>query len=139
MVKLQLFVAIAVILRLSDAFSFTAASIHNKPASPSSSSATMSIAGDTETKILFKDSKDVFSGSPSVSGYVRTKDPSTNKGHAFTEDERTFHRMRGLFPAGDPFTLDMKVEIAMQELRKKTSPIEKYTYLHTIQDSDETL
>jgi hypothetical protein len=44
-----------------------------------------------------------------------------------------------LYGAGDPIPLDVKVANLMTQLRLKTSPIEKYTYLHTIQDGDETL
>lgn len=42
-------------------------------------------------------------------------------------------------PAGEPMSLETKVAIAMDELRKKTQPLDKYVFLHTIQDSDETL
>jgi malate dehydrogenase (oxaloacetate-decarboxylating)(NADP+) len=72
-------------------------------------------------------------------GYYLAKTPSLNKGTSFTHAEREKLGLRGLFPAGDPQPLDLKVDIAMEQLRKKTSPIEKYTFLHTIQDADETL
>ena len=36
-------------------------------------------------------------------------------------------------------TLETKIDMSMEQLHKKTSPLEKYIYLHTIQDSDETL
>ncbi len=62
-----------------------------------------------------------------------------NKGTSFTVEERNHHGLRGLVPACDPLSLDDKVELAMIQLRKKTSPIEKYIFLHTLQDSDETL
>jgi hypothetical protein len=68
-----------------------------------------------------------------VSGYALAKTPWLNKGNAFTSEEKRQHRIRGLYPAGKPLTLEAKVEIAMEQLAKKVSPIEKYIYLHTIQ------
>jgi hypothetical protein len=72
-------------------------------------------------------------------GYYLAKTPSLNKGHSFTHEERDDYGLRGLYPAGVPISLDLKVEIAIQQMRQKSSPLEKYIYLHTIQDSDETL
>jgi malic enzyme len=75
----------------------------------------------------------------SQNGYYLAKTPTLNKGHSFTHEERMEYGLRGLYPAGPPISLDLKVDISMEQLRAKTSPIEKYIYLHTIQDSDETL
>lgn len=72
-------------------------------------------------------------------GFYLVRTPSLNKGQSFSLEERQEYGIRGLFPAGDPISLDLKVKIAMEQLRSKTSPLEKYIYLHTIQDSDETL
>lgn len=72
-------------------------------------------------------------------GYTTTKNPLTNKGLSFNEKERTELGVRGLIPGGTPISLKLKTQIAMEQLNKKTSPIEKYNFLHTIQDSDETL
>jgi malate dehydrogenase (oxaloacetate-decarboxylating)(NADP+) len=72
-------------------------------------------------------------------GYALMKNPLTNKGTSFTEKEKTEFGVRGLVPGGEPLSLKAKVAIAMEQFNKKTSPIEKYTFLHTIQDSDETL
>lgn len=77
--------------------------------------------------------------SGSAEGYHYARTPSLNKGHSFSEYERGQHGLRGLFPAGEPMSLDTRVSIAMEQFRLKTSPIEKYQYLHSIQDSDETL
>jgi len=68
-----------------------------------------------------------------------TRSPWLNKGAGFSEDERRKHRLRGLFPAGEPQTLQQRVSVAMDQLATKTSPIEKYIFLHTLMDSDETL
>lgn len=62
-----------------------------------------------------------------------------NKGTSYSQSERHDLAIDGLIPCGEPVPLDMKVEFAMDQLRKKISPLEKYIYLHTIQDSDETL
>lgn len=67
------------------------------------------------------------------------KNPFQNKGTSFTKAERDSLNLHGLVPAGEPLSLDVKVENAMVQLRKKAAPIDKYTFLHTIQDSDETL
>lgn len=37
------------------------------------------------------------------------------------------------------FLLYQQVEIAIEQMDKKSTPLEKYIHLHTIQDSDETL
>lgn len=67
------------------------------------------------------------------------KNPWKNKGTSFSKAERDSLGLHGLLPAGEPLSLDVKVENAMTQLRKKATPIDKYTFLHTIQDSDETL
>lgn len=72
-------------------------------------------------------------------GYDFMKSPVKNKGSSFTESERNSLGIRGLVPAGDPISLETKVVLAMEQLRKKTSPLEKYIFLHTLQDADETL
>jgi malate dehydrogenase (oxaloacetate-decarboxylating)(NADP+) len=67
------------------------------------------------------------------------KNPLLNKGTSFTHIERQDLHLEGLVPCGEPLSLDLKVELAMNQLRLKVNPLEKYIYLHTIQDSDETL
>jgi malate dehydrogenase (oxaloacetate-decarboxylating)(NADP+) len=47
--------------------------------------------------------------------------------------------LRGLYPCGEPQLPHRRVATAMEQLRKKANPLEKYIFLHTIQDSDETL
>jgi malate dehydrogenase (oxaloacetate-decarboxylating)(NADP+) len=72
-------------------------------------------------------------------GLMTVKQPMLNKGTSFTHAERDELHIRGLFPAGEPISLELKVEIAMAQLRSKSTALEKYIHLHTIQDSDETL
>ena len=75
----------------------------------------------------------------SAGGFDVMKSPVKNKGSSFTVAERNSLGIRGLVPAGDPIPLETKVGLAMDQLRKKSSPLEKYIYLHTLQDADETL
>jgi malate dehydrogenase (oxaloacetate-decarboxylating)(NADP+) len=67
------------------------------------------------------------------------KNPWKNKGSSFSNKERDELGLQGLLPNGEPLSLELKVQLSMENLRKKTSPLEKYLYLHGIQDSDETL
>ena len=71
--------------------------------------------------------------------YAMLKMPHNNKGSSFSAEERERFKLRGLVPAGDPMTLETKLQLTMEQLRAKTSPLEKYIFLHTIQDADETL
>ena len=75
----------------------------------------------------------------SLSGYNLAKNPTYNKGQTFSEKERIKLSIEGLYPAGNPLSLATKVEICLAQIRTKASPLEKYIYVHTIQDSDETL
>lgn len=75
----------------------------------------------------------------SQSGYNIARTPILNKGKSFTQSEMDKFGIRGLYPAGTPLSLELKIEVSMEQLRKKSSPLEKYIFLHTIQDSDETL
>ncbi len=47
--------------------------------------------------------------------------------------------MRGLYPGGEPLSLAKRVDHAMQQLAKKQTDLERYVYLHTLQDADESL
>lgn len=65
--------------------------------------------------------------------------PAWNKGSSFSYEEREVLSMRGLFPGGEPLSLETKVSNAMEQLRSKCSSLDKYIFLHTVQDCDETL
>ena len=69
-------------------------------------------------------------------GYDRMKDPLLNIGSSTPLEERDTLKLRGLLPSGY-LPLRMNVERNMQLLRSKTSPIEKYIFLQSIQDIDE--
>jgi hypothetical protein len=89
--------------------------------------------------LLAKVSMIRFSASESISGYILAKSPMYNKGMSFTAREKTSLGLQGLYPAGDPQSLELKVQNLMTQLRLKTSAIEKYIFLHMQQDSDEVL
>jgi hypothetical protein len=78
----------------------------------------------------------LFSKSPS--GYS-LKNPWENKATSFHEHEKEILGLRGMVPPCASESLDTKQEIAMVQLRTKSTPTEKCNYLLTIQDSDETL
>ena len=67
-------------------------------------------------------------------GYFDLKSPWKNMGSS-TPSPRP-PKMRGLVPGGSPVPLEVKVKNAMEQLRGKASPLEQYTYLHTIQDAE---
>jgi malate dehydrogenase (oxaloacetate-decarboxylating)(NADP+) len=66
------------------------------------------------------------------------RDPIINKGTAFTEAERDALGLRGLLPPR-VFTLDQQVERVLESVRRKNNPLEKYIYLMSLQDRNETL
>ena len=61
-----------------------------------------------------------------------------NKGTAFTERERDAFGLRGLLPPR-VFTLEEQVTRALGNLRRKETPLEKYIFLTTLQNRNETL
>ena len=65
-------------------------------------------------------------------------DPSLNKGTAFTEEERDALNLRGLLPP-KILTQDEQAEKVVETFRGKTSAIEKYIYLTSLQDRNERL
>lgn len=67
------------------------------------------------------------------------KNPWKNKGSSFSPKERKEHSLEGLLPCGEPLSLETKVQLSIEQLRTKPTPLDKYLYLHSIQDSDETL
>jgi len=65
-------------------------------------------------------------------------DPLMNKGTAFTEAERNALALRGLLPARVS-TQEQQVVRVLEIIRRKTSDIEKYIYLVSLQDRNENL
>ena len=71
-------------------------------------------------------------------GFALLRDPALNKGTAFTEEEREALGLSGLLPPRI-HTLDEQVERVLWNLRKKTTDIERYIFLISLQDRNKTL
>lgn len=65
-------------------------------------------------------------------------DPSLNKGTAFTAEERDALDLRGLLPPS-VCSQDLQVTRVLENIRRKPSDLEKYIYLASLQDRNETL
>jgi malic enzyme len=64
--------------------------------------------------------------------------PFTNKGTAFTHEEREAFKLHGLIPPAAS-TIDQQLERTYQAFRAKATDLEKYIYLSALQDRNETL
>ena len=71
-------------------------------------------------------------------GIELLRNPALNKGTAFTEAERDALGLRGLLPPR-VCTPEEQAARVMENLRGKTSPIEKYIFLAALQARNETL
>jgi malate dehydrogenase (oxaloacetate-decarboxylating)(NADP+) len=71
-------------------------------------------------------------------GNALINDPLLNKGTAFSEAERDALGLRGLFPAR-VFSMEEQVARALGNLRRKSDNLEKYIFLTTLQNRNETL
>jgi malate dehydrogenase (oxaloacetate-decarboxylating)(NADP+) len=71
-------------------------------------------------------------------GIALLRDPLLNKGTAFTPAERDALGLRGLLPP-HVFTLDEQVERALENFTRKDNDLERYIYLTSLQDRNETL
>jgi malate dehydrogenase (oxaloacetate-decarboxylating)(NADP+) len=65
-------------------------------------------------------------------------DPLLNKGTAFTESERDALGLRGLLPPRVA-NQDQQLERVLENFRRKTSDLEKYIYLISLQERNEAL
>jgi malic enzyme len=74
----------------------------------------------------------------SVKGHALLLNPLTNKGTAFTNRERDELNLHGLLPP-DVSTVHQQLDRTYEAFRSKTSPIERYIYLSSLQDRNETL
>lgn len=82
--------------------------------------------------------KDENSAMDIPTGIKLLRDPSLNKGTAFTEEERKILKLRGLLP---PYvhTLNDQVLRVMEQFRAKPTDTEKYIHMMALQDRNETL
>jgi len=73
-----------------------------------------------------------------ITGVQLIQDPFLNKGTAFTEEERDAMGLRGLLP---PRVLPMDVQIkrVLENFSGKTTDLEKYLYLISLQDENRAL
>lgn len=71
-------------------------------------------------------------------GQALLNDPVLNKGTAFTEAERDALGLRGLLPP-HVFTIDEQVERVLENYRSKTTDLERYIHLMSLQERNETL
>jgi malate dehydrogenase (oxaloacetate-decarboxylating)(NADP+) len=65
-------------------------------------------------------------------------DPTLNKGTAFTDSEREALGLRGLLPPQIQSQEDQVARV-LENLRKKPNPLERYIFLLSLQDRNETL
>jgi len=82
-------------------------------------------------------------GRPSVpewfpKGTTLLRDPSLNKGTAFSEAERDALGIRGLLPP-HVHTQEEQVARVLENFRRKSSPLEKYINLNSLHDRNEAL
>ena len=75
---------------------------------------------------------------PHVTGHDVLTNPLVNKGTAFTERERDLLGIRGLLPPR-VFTLEEQLQRTLHSVRGKSSNLERYIYLTTLQNRNETL
>lgn len=73
-----------------------------------------------------------------VSGFEILFDAARNKGTAFTEEERDRLKIRGLLPPRVT-SLELQVDRTLENLRRKTSDIEKYIFLNSLHGRNERL
>ena len=76
--------------------------------------------------------------STSLRGTALLTDSLLNKGTAFTEQERDALGLRGLLPPR-VFTLEEQLVRAYNNFKRKSDPLEKYIFLTTLQQRNETL
>jgi malic enzyme len=73
-----------------------------------------------------------------VKGKALLMDPFTNKGTAFTARERDDLDLHGLLPP-EVSTIEMQLERVYENFQAKSLPLEKFIYMASLQDRNETL
>ncbi|MFQ6673313.1 MAG: NAD-dependent malic enzyme [Fidelibacterota bacterium] len=75
---------------------------------------------------------------PPLAGINILHDPTLNKGTAFTEEERETLKIKGLLPPR-VFSQEEQEMRVLENYNRKTTDLEKYIYLISLQDRNETL
>ena len=73
-----------------------------------------------------------------LSGAALLNSPRFNKGSAFSDDERTTFYLHGLLPPA-VMTMEQQLTRTYESFRAKTTDLERYIYLASLQDRNETL
>jgi malate dehydrogenase (oxaloacetate-decarboxylating)(NADP+) len=81
---------------------------------------------------------DPLTTEPTVVGVDVLHDPASNKGTAFSHDERRRLRLRGLLPPA-VLTQEQQVEKILENVRGQHTDLERYLYLMALQDRNERL
>ncbi len=71
-------------------------------------------------------------------GLTLLRDPALNKGTAFSEEERDVLALRGLLPPR-VYNIDEQVKRILWNLEKKSTDLERYIFLTSLQDRNKTL
>ncbi|KAI2798843.1 NADP-dependent malic enzyme [Blomia tropicalis] len=74
----------------------------------------------------------------SLKGRHLIRDPDTNKGLAFTEEERQKYRLQGLLPAG-VHNQAHQAKLVIDQIREFRKDLNKYIYLRDLQDYNKHL
>ena len=80
----------------------------------------------------------VSSNTQELKGYDALHDAQTNKGTAFTPEERASLGLRGLLPHAE-FCMSGQMERVLENMRRKAFDIEKYIFLSGLQGRNERL
>ncbi len=73
-----------------------------------------------------------------LTGVALLSHPRLNKGSAFSADERETFHLHGLLPPGI-MTIEQQLDRTYQSFRAKTTDLERYIYLASLQDRNEVL
>jgi malate dehydrogenase (oxaloacetate-decarboxylating) len=87
---------------------------------------------------LFDGSATIQPIETALTGVALLSYPRLNKGSAFTAEERTTFRLHGLLPSG-VMTIEQQLDRTYHSFRAKTTDLERYIYLASLQDRNEVL
>jgi malate dehydrogenase (oxaloacetate-decarboxylating) len=76
--------------------------------------------------------------SVSLTGYLLLDHPTLNKGSAFSQEERSEFGLRGLLPSHTS-TIAEQLSRTYENYRRKETDVERYVFLVSLQDRNETL